>query len=178
MSHQLSGGDETFASLYERVEIDHARDDINHKTLREVGHVEQHILIPEVDTIIHIVRVGIGHTLEEQLMTELIVEDEGHILADRSHEQLVRSRYAAYEDVVGRRLEGIVDARDSELDMIYTHVTVLSSTDDVESLKLPVEQLDDDFETCGADIHDLMSMQMVNKIMNGIKNGEYQLQVA
>jgi hypothetical protein len=50
--------------------------------------------------------------------------------------------------------------------------------DDVENLKLPVEQLDDDFETFGADIHGLMSMQMVNKIMNGINNGQYKLQVA
>ena len=49
---------------------------------------------------------------------------------------------------------------------------------DIERFKLPVEQLDDDFETYGADINELMSMQMVNKIMNGIKKGEYQLQAA
>ena len=49
---------------------------------------------------------------------------------------------------------------------------------DVEKFNLPVEELDDDFETYGADINGLMSMQMVNKIMNGIMNGEYQLQAA
>ena len=49
---------------------------------------------------------------------------------------------------------------------------------DVETFKLPVEELYDDFGTYGADINELMSMQMVNKIMNGIKKGEYQLQAA
>ena len=49
---------------------------------------------------------------------------------------------------------------------------------DAENIKLPVEKLDDDFETYGADIHELMSMQMVNKIMNGIEKGEYHLQAA
>ena len=49
---------------------------------------------------------------------------------------------------------------------------------DIEKLKLPVEELDDDFETYGAGINELMSMQMVKKIMNGIKKGEYQLQSA
>lgn len=48
----------------------------------------------------------------------------------------------------------------------------------VGGLKLPVEELDDDFETFGADTETLMSMQMVNKIMNGIKKGEYQVQAA
>lgn len=52
----------------------------------------------------------------------------------------------------------------------------IDSTDGYKNL--PIEELDEDFETFGADTNTLMSMQMVRKIMNGIKNGNYHVQAA
>jgi len=49
---------------------------------------------------------------------------------------------------------------------------------DIEKNKIPIEELDEDFETHGTDINDLMSMQMVNKILDGINKGNYKLQAA
>lgn len=47
--------------------------------------------------------------------------------------------------------------------------------DRVEDYNLEVENLDDDFETFGEDITNLMSCQTADKIRLGLKNGVYQL---
>ena len=47
--------------------------------------------------------------------------------------------------------------------------------DNIKSFNLPIEELNENFETHGDDINHLMSMQMVNKILNGIENGVYKI---
>lgn len=47
--------------------------------------------------------------------------------------------------------------------------------DDIKNINLAVEELNEDFETYGDDINHLMSMQMVNKILNGLEEGKYRI---
>jgi hypothetical protein len=46
---------------------------------------------------------------------------------------------------------------------------------DIKDINLPIEKLDDNFETFGDNITNLMSMQMVKKILNGLNEGLYQI---
>ncbi len=46
---------------------------------------------------------------------------------------------------------------------------------DIKNINLPIEKLDDNFETFGDDVTNLMSMQMVKKNLNGLNEGLYHI---